>query len=138
MLAPFVNVTELLAATLMSPPTAVCVAVLLMVPALLLKVFPALMLIEPPGPSPVVDAVMRPLLFTWTWFALTVISPPVADDTLPDVAADKAPPFWTVTVSALSVISPPAAVLCVSVEMLLPVPSIKMDWAGLASPWTVI
>ena len=52
---PLVSVTDCPAATLMSPPVA-CVAVLLTVPALLLKVLPALILTEPPAPAPLVAA----------------------------------------------------------------------------------
>ena len=56
---------------------------------------------------------------------------------MPDVTADRLPPFWTVTEFALTEILPPAPVLCVSVKMPLPVPSIRIDWVGLARPCTI-
>jgi len=60
-LAPFDKVTELPAEILMLPPVP-CVALLLTVLALLLKLTP-LMLIEPPPPAPVLLAEMlAPLL----------------------------------------------------------------------------
>ena len=126
MLAPFVKVTESPAAILMLPPFA-CEAVLLTLPVLLLNVLLELILTEPPDPAPVVPAVMSPPLFTCILFALTVIVPPVADAAAPDVAADNEPSFWSVTELASTKIFPPAPVPCVSVEMPLPEPSIRMD-----------
>ena len=62
----------------------------------------------------------------------------VADDAVPEVAAESSPPFWSVTELAKRWISPPVPVPLVLVKMPLPVPSIRMDWAGLARPCTTI
>ncbi len=131
MLEPLVRVTDCPAVIVMSPPCA-CVAVLLTVLALLAKVLPAAIVIEPPAPAPVVEAVMSPPLLSWTLFAPTKIVPPVASDDVPEVLAESVPLFWSVTALAFTKIIPPAPVPCVSVKMPLLVPSISTVCTGLA------
>ena len=89
---------------------------------------------SPDAPAPVDATVMVPPEVRVTVFAFTVIVPPVADGAVPEVAAERVPPFWTVSDCVETFIFPPAPVPCVLVKSPLPLPSMSTEAAGPLGP----
>ena len=86
-------------------------------------------------PGPVLLAVMvAPFVIVTVFGASTVMVPPKADASVPDVLADRVPPLEMVTVLAFTKIFPPAPVSSVFVKTPLPAPSTRKEFAGLFMP----
>ena len=82
---------------------------------------------SPDAPAPVEAAVILAPVVRLTVFAFTVIVPPVAVGTVPEVMAESVPPFWSVSELVRRLIFPPAPLPSASVKMPVPVPSTRMD-----------